>query len=114
LRFPGLASAGGAAHRGYVGGKWDEIGKLQSDFMVARGLAPEHVFLDVACGSLRGGVQFIKYLDPGNYVGVEKEHTLVQRAYRRAQRLRRRVGAPARPAHDALPRALSTAASSHA
>lgn len=69
---------GHAGHRGYVGGKWDEIGKLQFDFMVGRGLEPEHAFVDVACGSLRGGVHFIKYLDPGNYLGIEKERTLVR------------------------------------
>ena len=68
-----------ADHRAYVGGKWDEIGRLQLDFMIARGLRPEDVFLDVACGSLRGGVHFIKYLDPGNYLGIDKERTLVRR-----------------------------------
>jgi hypothetical protein len=85
----------GADHRGYVGGKWDEIGKLQFDFMVARGLAPEHVFLDIACGSLRGGVHFIKYLEPGNYLGIEKEGTLVKRGL--ARELPRAVRKQKRP-----------------
>jgi hypothetical protein len=82
-RLEAAIGIGGAGHRGYVGGKWEEIGKLQFDFMVGRGLAPEHVFVDVACGSLRGGVHFIKYLDPGNYLGIEKERTLVQRGLTR-------------------------------
>lgn len=77
-RLESAIGIGAAGHRGYVGGKWDEIGKLQFDFMVGRGLAPEHVFVDVACGSLRGGVHFIKYLDPGNYLGIEKERSLVR------------------------------------
>ena len=42
-------------HRGVVGGMWDEIGKLQFEFMVKQGLKSEHKFLDIGCGSLRGG-----------------------------------------------------------
>jgi hypothetical protein len=67
-------------HRGYIGGRWDEIGKLQFDFMVSRGLRPEHVFLDIACGALRGGVYFIPYLDEGNYLGIDQEQVLIDRA----------------------------------
>ncbi|MCB0322923.1 MAG: hypothetical protein KDD69_05095 [Bdellovibrionales bacterium] len=65
-------------HREYVGGKWDEIGPLQFQYLVSQGLRPEHVFLDIACGSLRGGVHFIPYLNTGNYLGLEKEEELVQ------------------------------------
>lgn len=65
-------------HRDYVGGMWDEIGRLQFDFLVAQGLLPHHVLLDIACGSLRAGVHLIPYLDPGNYLGVEKEPELVR------------------------------------
>ncbi len=68
-----------AGHRLYVGGEWDEIGELQFDFMVGRGLQPHHVFLDIACGSLRGGVHFIRYLDPGNYQGIDRERALIRR-----------------------------------
>jgi hypothetical protein len=62
-----------------VGGLWDEIGKLQFDFLVARGLEPSHVFLDIACGSLRGGLHFIPYLDPGHYLGIDREKRLIDR-----------------------------------
>jgi hypothetical protein len=65
-------------HRAYVGGLWDEIGKLQLDFMVANGLKPENYLLDIACGSLRAGVRFIEYLEPGHYLGIEKEHELLR------------------------------------
>jgi hypothetical protein len=64
-------------HRDYVGGKWDEIGRLQFDFMRSRGLQPEDVLLDIACGSLRAGIHFIHYLLPGHYLGIEKEQALV-------------------------------------
>ena len=66
-------------HRDYIGGRWDEIGELQFNFLVGRGLRPDNVFLDIACGSLRAGVHLIPYLDPGNYLGIEKEKVLVNR-----------------------------------
>ena len=54
-----------------VGGLWEEMGRIQLDFLVSRGLKPEHVLLDVGCGSLRGGLRFIEYLHPGNYWGID-------------------------------------------
>src|SRR4051794_24004227 len=45
------------AHRRRVGGRWQELGSLQLDFMVAQGLQPQHRLLDVGCGALRGGVR---------------------------------------------------------
>ena len=68
---------GGAGPRGYVGGLWEEIGTLQFRFLVDQGLRPKHVLLDVACGSLRGGVRFIPFLDPGNYLGIDINESLV-------------------------------------
>jgi SAM-dependent methyltransferase len=59
-------------HRGAVGGLWDELGKLQLDFLVSQGLRPEHYLLDVGCGSLRGGVHFIRYLETGRYYGIDR------------------------------------------
>jgi hypothetical protein len=41
-------------HRRCVGGKWDEIGKLQIDFLKEQGLEKNMKFLDIGCGSLRG------------------------------------------------------------
>jgi len=54
-----------------VGGMWEEIGRLQADFLISKGLLPTHKFLDIGCGTLRGGRHFIKYLDTGNYAGVD-------------------------------------------
>ena len=59
------------SHRDYVGGKWCEIGKLQFNFLKAQGLMPNHKLIDVGCGSLRGGVHFIKYLNKYNYYGTD-------------------------------------------
>jgi SAM-dependent methyltransferase len=60
-----------------VGGRWDEIGRLQFDFLVAEGLRPEHTLLDVGCGVMRGGLHFVRYLEPGNYYGIDiSEHMI--------------------------------------
>ena len=71
----GIQSVG---HRQYVGGMWDEIGKLQFDFLVTNGLKPQHVFLDVACGCLRAGIHLIPYLETGHYLGIDKEADLIR------------------------------------
>ncbi len=70
-------------HRDYVGGLWDEIGRLQFDFLVSQGLQPHHYLLDIACGSLRAGVHFIPYLEPGHYLGIDKEAELIQAGLRK-------------------------------
>jgi hypothetical protein len=54
-----------------VGGMWDEIGKLQFEFLVKEGLNPEHFLLDVAWGSLRVGVHFVRYLESDCYKGID-------------------------------------------
>jgi ubiquinone/menaquinone biosynthesis C-methylase UbiE len=68
-----------AGHRDYVGGRWLEVSRLQTDFMIKMGLRPEHVLLDVGCGSLRGGVEFISYLHAGNYLGLDSSNRLIQK-----------------------------------
>lgn len=66
-------------HRDYVGGRWEEVGRLQLDFLVEQGLTPAHCLLDIGCGALRAGVHFIRYLAPGHYLGLDKERTLIER-----------------------------------
>jgi len=39
-----------AGHRDFVGGRWLEVSRLQTDFMIKMGLKPENVLLDVGCG----------------------------------------------------------------
>lgn len=65
-------------HRRQVGGQWEEIGKLQFEYLLTQGLKPSDRFLDVGCGSLRGGVHFIRYLDDGNYYGLDINEQLLE------------------------------------
>ena len=65
-------------HREFVGGIWEVMGKLQFDFLVKQGLRPNHVFLDIACGSLRAGRLLIPYLEPGNYLGIDKYAEVIE------------------------------------
>lgn len=74
-----IVSRGG--HREIIGGLWDEVGKLQFDFLRSQGLSPESVLLDIGCGSLRGGVHFIRYLDPGNYFGLDRHRSLLDAGF---------------------------------
>jgi hypothetical protein len=67
-------------YRQFIGGDgafWDSIGNLQLDFLTSQGLKPEHKFLDIACGALRGGVKLIPYLNPDCYFGVDKHIELI-------------------------------------
>jgi len=65
-------------HRKKIGGLWKEIGKLQFDFLKNQGLEPSHNFLDVGCGSLRGGIHFIDFLESRHYFGIDKDRELIE------------------------------------
>lgn len=54
-----------------IGGKWDEVGRLQFDYLTSIGLKPGHRLLDFGCGALRGGLRYIDYLEKGNYEGID-------------------------------------------
>ena len=65
-------------HRHFVGAMWEEIGILQFDFLVGQGLKPCHRLLDIGCGCLRGGLHFIRYLNEGNYYGLDVNSSLIR------------------------------------
>ena len=54
-----------------VGGLWDTMGQFQLNALRSLGLEPRHTLLDIGCGCLRGGRHLIRYLEPGNYWGLE-------------------------------------------
>lgn len=61
-----------------VGGMWEGIGRLQFNYLTKNGLKPHHYFLDVGCGSLRGGIHFIRYLLPKHYFGIDIDEDLLK------------------------------------
>jgi len=56
-----------------IGSLWEEMGKHQFEFLLSQGLQPDSRMLDVGCGTLRGGIHFIRYLEPGGYAGIDPE-----------------------------------------
>ncbi len=66
------------SHRNFVGGLWDEVGRLQLDFLLKEGLTPEHKILDIGCGCLRGGIHFMRFLDAGKYHGLDINESLIR------------------------------------
>ena len=74
-RSAGKIAAG--KHRNMIGGKWEEIGQLQLDFLKTAGMRPDHKLLDIGCGCLRAGVKIIPYLNPYNYFGIDRDKELL-------------------------------------
>ena len=52
-------------------GLWELKRGFQIEFLTRAGLQPSHVLVDIGCGTLRGGIPLIRYLDPGKYYGIE-------------------------------------------
>jgi SAM-dependent methyltransferase len=80
--YAGRVLTGDTDHRRFIGGRWTAMGRLQRDFLLAQGLAPEHRFLDVGCGSLRAGRMLVDHLEPGHYYGIDVNHALLEAGYR--------------------------------
>ena len=68
-------------HRLAIGSMWDEIGRLQLEFLVKMGLTPTDRVLDVGCGCLRAGVRLVEYLDSGHYYGIDISQALLDVGY---------------------------------
>jgi SAM-dependent methyltransferase len=51
--------------------QWKQKRDFQRSFLLGSGLQPSHQLLDIGCGTLRGGIPLIEYLEEGNYVGLE-------------------------------------------
>lgn len=65
-------------HRQKVGGRWDEIGRLQLEFLKEKGLRPTDALLDIGCGALRAGLHFMQWLAPGGYYGLDFNASLLE------------------------------------
>lgn len=56
---------------------WQMKREFQTRFLRSAGLMPDHYLLDLGCGTLRGGIPIIEYLEPAHYYGVEsRAHVL--------------------------------------
>ena len=50
---------------------WKMKREFQIRFLKEVGLQPEHYLLDIGCGTLRGGLPIIEYLEKRHYYGIE-------------------------------------------
>ena len=50
---------------------WKMKRAFQIQFLKDRNLEPSHYLLDIGCGTLRGGIPIIEYLEGGHYYGIE-------------------------------------------
>lgn len=50
---------------------WKVKREFQIGFLKTVGLRPEHLLLDIGCGTLRGGLPIIEYLQTRHYYGIE-------------------------------------------
>lgn len=59
---------------------WEMKRAFQISFLTNNRLEPHHRLLDLGCGTLRGGLPLIQYLDDGNYVGVDIRKSVIDEA----------------------------------
>ncbi len=65
---------------------WREQRRFQIDFLRRQGLQPHHSFVDVGCGTLRGGLSVIEYLETGRYLGLDVRANVLVEAQRELER----------------------------
>jgi SAM-dependent methyltransferase len=53
---------------------------FQIAFLTDVGLKPEHYLLDIGCGTLRGGIPIIRYLEEGHYFGFDTRPDAIEEA----------------------------------
>lgn len=61
---------------------WRQKREFQFDFLRRVGLEPRHRLLDLGCGTLRGGIPLIEYLEPGRYTGIEVRAEVLEQGRR--------------------------------
>ena len=69
------------AERLFLGGPvkhFAAVGRNQLAVLLHNGLDPESRVLDVGCGALRGGYWIMRFLNRGNYFGIEPAKSMLQ------------------------------------
>lgn len=61
-----------------VGGIPGVLGPWQLLLLRRHGLRPHHRLLDLGCGTLRGGLWLMQYLQPGRYTGLDPNPDLLE------------------------------------
>ena len=67
---------------------WRMKRAFQIEFLRAHGLRPTQTVVDIGCGSLRGGIALIDYLEAGRYVGIDVRAEVLAEARRELARER--------------------------
>ncbi len=57
---------------------WRQERDFQFRFLRGAGLRPEHELIEIGCGTLRGGLPLIGYLEPGHYTGIDVRHVAIE------------------------------------
>ncbi len=61
---------------------WRQKRDFQIAFLRGQGLQPSHTLCDLGCGTLRGGIPIIDYLEAGNYTGIDVRAEVIEEARR--------------------------------
>lgn len=64
---------------------WKMKRDFQIQFLQEMGLTPNHYLLDIGCGTLRGGIPLIEYLQDGHYFGIESREEALDEGRRELQ-----------------------------
>src|SRR5437868_3523477 len=60
-------------------------GQIQFEILKRQGCMPDSKVLEIGCGCLNAGIPIIKYLERGNYVGIDPNEWLRQAAMNQRQ-----------------------------
>lgn len=57
---------------------WEMKRQFQIEFLIAAGLKPFHDLLDFGCGTLRGGIPLVEYLNDEKYTGIDVRQDVLE------------------------------------
>ena len=81
---------------------WESKRLSQFDFLKSVGLMPHHRLLDLGCGTLRGGIPLIEYLDTSHYFGFDVRENVIQEAHKELKEYGLESKLPTLACHDSI------------